>query len=92
MAEHPDRWRLKRQLQRDVERMEDAERKGPSALAQTAMLGGLVLMMVIPVVVGAYLGRWVDRTWSDGDGHWTLGLIIAGAVVGAMNVYLYLRE
>lgn len=92
MAAPADRRKLKAQVKRQLKRMDDAERNRPGTMAQTAALGVLGLLMVIPVVVGAYLGHWVDRTWGDSDGRWTLGLILTGVVVGAVNVYLYLRE
>lgn len=92
MAKPTDRWELKEQLERQVERLQEAERRRPNVLAQTAALGVLGLLLVIPIVVGAYLGRWVDERWGDGMGRWTLSFILAGVVVGAVNVYLYLRE
>ena len=92
MAERSDRRQLKEQLQREVKRMEDAERKSPSVLAHTSVLGVLGLLIVVPVVAGAYLGQWVDRTWGDAAGRWTLALILTGVAVGAINVFLYLRR
>jgi ATP synthase protein I len=83
---------LKRQVEKDIDRMRRAERARPTLLAQTAYLGTLGLLMVLPVVVGAYVGRWLD-TLSEGYSlRWTLSLIIVGVVVGAMNVYLFVQE
>ncbi len=87
-----DGRQLREQVEKDIDRMRRAERARSTLLAQTAYLGTLGLLMVLPVVVGAYVGRWID-TMSEGYSlRWTLSLIMVGLVVGAMNVYLFVRE
>jgi ATP synthase protein I len=49
-------------------------------------------MFVLPVVAGAYLGEWLDSLTAAYEVHWTVSLIVLGVVVGAVNVYLFLRE
>jgi len=87
-----DGRQLREQVEKDIDRMRRAERARSTLLAQTAYLGTLGLLMVLPVVVGAYVGRWID-TMSEGYSlRWTLSLIMVGLGVGAMNVYLFVRE
>ena len=87
-----NRQKLKEQVAKDIDRMRQAERARPTLLVQTAYLGTLGLLMVLPVVAGAYLGRWLD-TLSEGYSlRWTLSLIIVGVVVGAIKVYLFVKE
>ncbi|MBI3992353.1 MAG: AtpZ/AtpI family protein [Candidatus Lambdaproteobacteria bacterium] len=92
MDKRPDRWQLKETLERKVARMERAERERSSLLAQTGILGMLGLVFVIPVVAGALLGRWMDTLFGKASSGWTLGMILLGVVVGAVNMFLYLRR
>ena len=83
---------LKQRISRQVDRMQKADKDRPTLLAQTAYLGTLGLLLVIPVIVGAYLGRWLDGFVEGYSMRWTLSLIIVGVAVGAINVYLFIKE
>jgi ATP synthase protein I len=72
--------------------MRQAEHHRPTLMAQTVYIGTLGLLMVLPVVGGAYLGRWLDSLMPGYSLQWTLSLIVLGVVVGAVNVYLFIRE
>ena len=85
-----DKWR--RDVARDSERLKEAERNRRSLLAQTVFLGSLSVLFVVPLLVGAYLGRWLD---SQGEGYsvgWTMNLIILGLALGVFNVYFFIRK
>lgn len=86
------RLRLRQSIERQAQRMEQAERERPTLMSQTVFLGVLALLLVLPVVVGAYLGRWLDSLSPGYSMHWTIGLILVGVVSGLFNVYLYIRE
>jgi len=87
-----EREKLRRSIERQAKRMEQAEQDRSTLLSQTAFLGVLALLLVVPVILGAYLGRWLD-TLSEGYSiHWTVSLIIVGVIVGIFNVYLFVRE
>ncbi len=83
---------LKQRVSKQVDRMQQADKDRPTLLAQTAYLGMLGLLLVVPVVVGAYLGRWLDGLVEGYSMRWTLSLIIVGVVVGAFNVYRFIKE
>jgi ATP synthase protein I len=87
-----DRERLREDVERQVKRMKKAEREQNTLLAQTVFLGTLGLVFVLPVVAGAYLGRWLDGMIEGYSMRWTLSLMFLGIVVGAVNVYLLVRE
>ncbi|CAI8956744.1 AtpZ/AtpI family protein [Methylocaldum szegediense] len=89
MDEHE---KLRRSIERQARRMEQAERDRPTLLSQTAFLGVLALLLVVPIILGAYLGRWLDTLSEDYSIHWTISLIILGVIVGIFNVYLFVRE
>lgn len=84
--------KLKKASERDAERMEEAERNRPRLIAQTAYLGSLALLFIIPVVGGAYLGRWIDSLFEGYSVRWTVSMIILGIVIGFINVHLFIRE
>jgi ATP synthase protein I len=84
---------LERRLQQQAERIRKAERERKSLLAQTAFLGTLGLVFVLPVVGGAYLGRWLDTLASGYSVRWTIGCLLLGILVGFANVfYLFKRS
>lgn len=87
-----DRRQLSNDIERQVKRKKKAEKERPTLLAQTIFLGTLGLVFVLPVVAGAYLGRWLDGMLAGYSVRWTLSLLFLGVVVGATNVYLMIRE
>ena len=84
--------KLQQALQRQIRRLRQAERDKPTLLSQTAYLGTLGLLSILPVVGGAYLGRWLDSLVNGYSVRWTVSLIVLGVVLGAFNVYWFIRE
>ena len=84
--------RLEEQVEKQARRIKEAEKDKRTLLGQTIYLGTLGLMFVLPVVGGAYLGQWLDSLTAAYEVHWTVSLIVLGVVVGAVNVFLFLRE
>ena len=87
---NPDQ-QLRRQVERQARRMRQAEMDRPTLMAQTAYIGTLGLLFVLPVVVGAYLGDWLDSLLPGYSVAWTVSLMVLGVIVGAFNVYLFIR-
>ena len=83
---------LRRRVERQARLMKKAERERPTLMGQTVYVGVLGLMFVLPVIGGAYLGDWLDGMAADYTVRWTVGFILLGVVVGAVNVYLFIRE
>ena len=83
---------LQQAVARESGRMQRAERERSHLIAQTVYLGSLALLFVIPVVGGAYLGRWIDSLFSGYSIRFTVSLIVLGVALGALNVYLFVRE
>lgn len=84
--------RLQQRLERQARRLKRAEQERSTLLAQTIYLGTLGLVMVLPVVAGAYLGHWLDGLAEGYSMRWTLSLIFLGVLIGAFNVYALIRE
>ena len=83
---------LRRRVELQARRMRQAEKERPTLLAQTVYIGTLGLLFVLPLVGGAYLGRWLDSLVEGYSVRWTLGMILLGVILGGINVYLLLRE
>jgi ATP synthase protein I len=83
---------LKEEVTKQIRRMKQAEEDRPTLLRQTVYLGTLGLLLVVPVIVGAYVGQWLDGLVPGYSMRWTLSLIVLGVGIGAMSVYLNVRE
>lgn len=83
---------LRKKVANQAKRMKQADRDRPTLLAQTVYVGTLGLLFVIPVLIGAYSGLWIDGLQEGYSMRWTLSLISIGIVVGGFNVYLFIKE
>jgi ATP synthase protein I len=84
--------RLQKRLEQQARRLRKAESERNTLLAQTVFIGTLGLLLVLPVIGGAYLGRWLDSLVAGYSIRWTVSLILLGVFLGAVNVYLFIRE
>lgn len=84
--------RLRKAVEQQVKRMQRADRERSSLLAQSVYVGTLTLLFLLPVILGAYLGNWLDNMAQGYSMRWTLGLIFAGLILGVLNVYMFIRE
>ena len=87
-----DDRRLKEEVAKQIRRMQQAEHDRSTLLRQTVHLGTLGLLFVVPIVVGAYVGRWLDGLSAGYSIRWTLSLIVLGVVIGGLNVYWNVKE
>lgn len=85
-----EKWR--REVHRDSKRFKGAERERRSLLAQSVFLGTLSVLFLVPLIGGAYLGRWLDGLSEGYSVRWTINLIILGLAVGVFNVYVFIRK
>jgi ATP synthase protein I len=83
---------LKKRIDTQIERMKQAEKDRPNLLSQTVYIGTLGLVMVLPIVAGAYLGHWLDGLVAGYSMRWTLSLLFLGVVVGFFNVYFLIKN
>ncbi|WP_242447083.1 AtpZ/AtpI family protein [Nitrosomonas supralitoralis] len=87
-----DDKQLRKSVEQQIKRMQRAEKERPTLLAQSIFMGTLSLLFVLPVILGAYLGNWLDDKSESYSIQWTIGLIVVGLIIGMVNVYLYVRE
>ena len=83
---------LRKQVERQARRMKKAERERPTLISQTVYIGTLGLLFVLPVIGGAYLGQWLDGLVTGYSIRWSVSLILLGVFIGAVNVYLFVKE
>jgi ATP synthase protein I len=92
MGELDEDKNLREKVERQAARMKQAEKDRPTLLAHTVYMGTLGLLFVVPVVIGAYLGLWLDKHFAGYSVQWTVTCILLGVFVGAVNVYLFIRD
>ncbi|MDD1610525.1 MAG: AtpZ/AtpI family protein [Methylococcaceae bacterium] len=83
---------LKKRIDTQIQRMKQAEKDRPNLLSQTVYIGTLGLVMVLPIVAGAYLGHWLDGLVAGYSMRWTLSLLFSGVVIGFFNVYFLIKN
>jgi len=87
-----DRQRLAASLEQQTSRLRRAHGQRVTLLGQTRYLGTVGVLLVLPVVAGAYVGQWLDGRWPGSSVSWTMSLIFTGVVVGGVSAYLFIRE
>ena len=83
---------LRKQVEQQARRMKKAEQDRPTLIGQTIYIGTLGLLFVLPVIGGAYLGRWLDAMAAGYSIRWTISLILLGVFIGMINVYYFIKE
>lgn len=67
---------------------DQAKRTVWSGLGMMGMIGWSV---AIPTLLGAFLGRWLDKAYPGGR-SWTLALLAAGLVLGCANAWRWISK
>ncbi len=55
------------------------------------MMGLIGWSVVLPTLLGAALGLWLDKQYP-GSRSWTLALLVAGIVLGCINAWLWIAK
>ncbi|MDD5321023.1 MAG: AtpZ/AtpI family protein [Methylococcales bacterium] len=86
------RQNLKKKIDNQVKRIKKAEHDRPNLLSQTVNLSTMVLVMLVPIIAGAYLGHWLDGMMAGYSMRWTISLLLIGIVIGIFNVYFLIKD
>ena len=74
-------------VRRQRARIEKARReKGQSFWSYLGLIGAVGWSIVVPMILGAVLGLWLDRKFEAGS-KWTLGLMVFGLGIGCFNAW-----
>lgn len=84
--------KLKERIENQVKRIKQAQREKPTLVSQTTYITTLGLMIVLPIVGGAYLGHWIDSLIAGYSIRWTITLLLGGVVMGFFNVYFLIKD
>jgi ATP synthase protein I len=84
--------RFSKNVEESAKEVKEAEKQKGRLWHYASVIGIAGWLFAIPVVAGAYLGRYLDKKLEVSI-SWTITLIIIGMAIGAYNVwYFYFRE
>jgi ATP synthase protein I len=83
---------LVRGVRLHVERTRRGEREGdPSVARRLAQIGVLGWIIVTPMLIGVFAGRWLDRTFNSGL-FCTAPLLLLGAALGCWSAWRWMQN
>jgi ATP synthase protein I len=62
----------------------------PSVMRRLAQIGVLGWIIVTPMLIGVFTGRWLDRTFNSGL-FCTAPLLMLGAVLGCWSAWKWMQ-
>jgi ATP synthase protein I len=78
---------LEHAVDRTTKRREQWERTGEWPVARAlAMMGRFGWTIVVPMLLGAFFGRWLDEIFDSGV-FFSAALVFLGAVIGFVTVW-----
>jgi ATP synthase protein I len=63
----------------------------PSVARRLAQIGVLGWIIVVPMLVGVFAGRWLDRTFNSGL-FWTAPLLMIGLALGCWSAWKWMKD
>lgn len=88
---HEERDPLVASARQKGERRRRWRREGePSTARRLAEIGVLGWVIVTPMLIGVFIGRWLDRTFASGI-FWTAPLLIVGLAIGGWSAWKWIN-
>ena len=63
----------------------------PSVARRLGQIGVLGWIIVIPMLIGVFAGRWLDRIFQSGL-FWTAPLLMLGAALGFWSAWRWMKR
>jgi len=63
----------------------------PSVARRLAQIGVLGWIIVVPLLIGVFAGRWLDRTFNSGL-FWTAPLLVLGLALGCWSAWKWMQS
>jgi ATP synthase protein I len=63
----------------------------PSVAHRLAQIGVLGWIVVVPMLLGIFAGRWLDRIFNTGL-FWTAPLLMCGVVLGCWSAWKWMKS
>lgn len=73
-------------MARSVRRWRERREARGTIVRSLAVIGTLGWLMIVPMLLGAFVGRWLDRRFGTGI-FWSATLIFVGAAGGGYFVW-----
>jgi ATP synthase protein I len=67
-------------------KLEARRNPSPGVWFGLGMMGLVGWSVAVPALLGAALGRWLDKHYADGH-SWTLMLLLGGLILGCLNAW-----
>ena len=88
----PENPNLARQVGAKAARKLKARRHAPPGVwFGLGMMGLIGWSVVVPTLLGAALGAWLDRRYG-GQHSWTLALLMVGLAIGCLNAWQWVAK
>ena len=82
---------LARQVEAKADRKLKARRSRQGVWFGLGMMGLIGWSVVVPTLLGAALGIWLDKH-RPGKHSWTLALLVAGLTIGCLNAWHWVAK
>jgi len=63
----------------------------PSTLRFVGQIGVLGWIIVVPILIGLFVGRWIDRALGTGI-FWSAPLLLVGVVIGCWSAWRWMQH
>jgi len=63
----------------------------PSVARRLAQIGVLGWIIVMPMLIGIFIGRWLDRMFNTGL-FWTAPLLMLGVALGCWSAWKWMQS
>jgi ATP synthase protein I len=63
----------------------------PSVARRLAQIGVLGWIIVVPMLIGVFAGRWLDQTFNSGL-FWTAPLLMLGVALGCWSAWKWMKS
>jgi ATP synthase protein I len=88
----PDEDLLLREVRSRAQRELDWLKNGePSVARRLSQIGVLGWIIVTPMLIGVFAGRWIDARYGTGI-FWTAPLLMLGAVLGCWSAWRWMQS
>lgn len=77
--------------QRAARKLKARKRPESNTWFGLGMIGIIGWAIVVPTLLGAALGSWLDKNHPGGH-SWTLALLVAGLVLGCFNAWNWVSQ
>jgi ATP synthase protein I len=85
----PDEEPFVREIRRQAQRAQVPQRL--TFWQGLGLVGSVGWMVVIPALLGAFLGRWIDAREGSGV-FWTLSLLFLGLTIGCLAAWRHIGQ